>query len=165
MDEEEMLDVAEHCFIRLAENMIDKNRSVRGVFTKFSVPEQFPDGTVLELMSPIAFLEGVKELGMDDLSEMEAACLLRVLTKPELESAIILNELILIMENFGVVDNYEDDDDEDDYMPDEEEEDEKKKEDKLSKQNSGVKDAENKPSDVSEKDDKPKKRKIQLNFD
>ena len=52
---------------------------------------------------------------------MEAACLLRVLTKPELDSAIILNELILIMENFGVIDNF-DDDDEDDYEPDEDEE-------------------------------------------
>ena len=53
---------------------------------------------------------------------MEAACLLRVLTKPELDSAIILNELVLIMENFGVVDNFDDDDDEDDYEPDEDEE-------------------------------------------
>ena len=72
-------------------------------------------------MSPISFLEGIKELGMEDLSEMEAACLLRVLTKPELDSAIILNELILIMENFGVIDNFDEDDDEDDYEPDEDE--------------------------------------------
>ncbi len=100
-----MLDIAEHCFIRLAELMLSRSRSVRGLFTRYSVPEQFPDGSILELMSPIAFLEGLKELGMDDLSEMEAACLLRVLTKPELESAIILNELVLIMENFGVLDN------------------------------------------------------------
>ena len=78
-------------------------------------------------MSPVAFLEGVKELGLGsgigiDLSELEAACLLRVLTKPELESAIILNELVLIMENFGVPDNGEDldEDDDDDYLPDEE---------------------------------------------
>lgn len=80
-------------------------------------------------MSPIAFLEGLKDLGLMDLSEMEAACLLRVLTKPELDSAIILNELVLIMENFGVMDNFEDDDDEDDYEPDEEEEDKDKKTD------------------------------------
>jgi hypothetical protein len=65
-------------------------------------------------MSPIGFLEGIKELGLEGLTEIEAACLLRVLTKPELDSAIILNELALIMENFGVLDNYEDDD-EDDY--------------------------------------------------
>jgi hypothetical protein len=75
-------------------------------------------------MNPIAFLEGVKEVGMVDLTEMEAACLLRVLTKPELDNAIILNELILIMENFGVIDNFDDDEDDDnDYIPDEEEED------------------------------------------
>ena len=59
---------------------------------------------------------------MEELSEMEAACLLRVLAKPELENAIILNEFIMIMENFGVIDNFEDeDDDDDDYIPDEEE--------------------------------------------
>jgi hypothetical protein len=64
MDEEEMLDIAEHCFIKLAESMIEKNRSVRGIFTKYSIPEQFPDGSILELMSPISFLEGIKELGI-----------------------------------------------------------------------------------------------------
>jgi hypothetical protein len=46
-----------------------------------------------------------------------------VLTKAELENAIILNELILIMENFGVIDNYdEDEEEENDYEPDDEEE-------------------------------------------
>ena len=73
------------------------------------------------MLSPVAFLEGIKELGLSDLSELEAACLLRVLNKPELENAIILNELVLIMENFGVIENF-DDDDEDDYSKDDEEE-------------------------------------------
>ena len=41
---------------------------------------------------------------------------MRVLAKPELENAIILNELALIMENFGVPDG--DEDAEDDYIPD-----------------------------------------------
>jgi hypothetical protein len=121
MEEEEMLDIAEHCFIRVAEMLLERNKTARNIFTKYSVPEQFPDGTILELMSPIAFLEGVKEAGMEELSEMEAACLLRVLAKPELDNAIILNEFIMIMENFGVMDAYEDDDDEDDYIKSEDE--------------------------------------------
>jgi hypothetical protein len=59
---------------------------------------------------------------------MEAACLLRVLAKPELDNAIILNEFTMIMENFGVPDlpygpddaaEDEDDDDFDDYVRDE----------------------------------------------
>ena len=60
------------------------------------------DGDILELMSPIGFLEGIKDLGITDLEEVEVACLMRVLTKQELEHAILLRELIVIMENFGI---------------------------------------------------------------
>jgi len=38
------------------------------------------------------------------LEEVEVACLMRVLTKPNLENAILLKELIIIMENFGIQD-------------------------------------------------------------
>lgn len=61
----------------------------------------------LELLSPIGFLEGIKELGVVDLEEVEVACLMRVLTKPNLENAILLKELIVIMENFGIYDEDE----------------------------------------------------------
>lgn len=111
-----MLDIAEGCFVKMAELLLVSGRSVRQVFSKFSAPEIFPDRTVMELLSPLSFLEGIKDLGLDDLQEIEAACLMRVLAKPELENAIILNELALIMENFGVPDG--DDDAEDDYIPD-----------------------------------------------
>jgi len=117
MDEEQMLDIAETCFIKMGELMRQKGRSVRGIFTKYSVPEMFPDRTLIELLSPQSFLEGVKEVGLIDLQEIEAACLMRVLAKPELENSIILNELVLIMENFGVIETMEEDDEED-YIPD-----------------------------------------------
>jgi len=45
-------------------------------------------------------------LGITDLEEIEVACLMRVLAKPTLENAILLQELVVIMENFGI---YEDD--------------------------------------------------------
>lgn len=50
----------------------------------------------------MAFLEGIKDLGVVDLEEVEVACLMRVLTKAELDNAILLRELIVIMENFGI---------------------------------------------------------------
>ena len=59
----------------------------------------------MELLSPIGFLEGVKELGVTDLEEVEVACLMRVLTKADLENAILLRELIVIMDNFGIQDD------------------------------------------------------------
>jgi hypothetical protein len=56
-------------------------------------------------LSPISFLEGIKGLGIIDLEEVEVACLMRVLTKPQLDNHILLSELIQIMENFGIFEN------------------------------------------------------------
>ena len=54
-------------------------------------------------MIPSSFFEAVRtELRIKELSDLEAACMMRVLSKPELGNAIILNEFALIMENFGV---------------------------------------------------------------
>jgi len=62
-----MLDVAEAIFIKMADLMSKKGRSVRGIFTKYSVPEIFPDRTILELLSPAGFLEGIKDSGIGEL--------------------------------------------------------------------------------------------------
>lgn len=112
-----MLDISEAIFLRMADLMVEKGRSVRGVFTKYSVPEVFPDRTILELLSPSGFLQGLKDTGIEELQEFEVACLMRVLAKPELNNSVILNEFIMIMENFGVMDS-PDEDENDDYMPD-----------------------------------------------
>ena len=117
VDEEHMLDIAESIFIKMADFIIAKEKSIRGIFTKYSVPEMFPDNTVLELLSPGGFLEGIKEAGIEDLQDFEVACLMRVLSKPELDNAVILNEFVMIMENFGVPDTMEDEEN-DDYIPD-----------------------------------------------
>ena len=41
-------------------------------------------------------------MNIAELSELEVACLMRVLSKPEIDHAILLNELILVLENFGI---------------------------------------------------------------
>ena len=99
-----MLDIAEMCFVKMAELLIKKGMTVRDAFGKYATSDMLPESkTVLELVTPSQFLEAIKvELGIKNLSEIEAACLMRVLAKPELENMIILNEFALIMENFGV---------------------------------------------------------------
>lgn len=42
-------------------------------------------------------------MGGDELSELEIACLMRVLSKPEIDHCIVVTELQLVMENFGIV--------------------------------------------------------------
>lgn len=99
-----MLDIAEMCFIRMADILIKNVVTVREAFTKYAVPETLPESkATLELLPPSGFLEACKvELGIKELTDLEIACLMRVLSKPELGNAIILNEFALIMENFGV---------------------------------------------------------------
>jgi len=69
-------------------------------------------------LSPIGFLEGIKDLGVTDLEEVEVACLMRVLTKPNLDNAILLKELVVIMENFGIYDEEEDEEQHEDMEGD-----------------------------------------------
>ena len=42
----------------------------------------------------MGLLKGIESLGIDDLSEKESKYLLRVLTKPELDGAIVVPELL-----------------------------------------------------------------------
>lgn len=79
-------------------------------------------------MSPRGFLEGVRDIGFDDVTELEAACLMKVLAKPELDNSVILNEFVLIMENFGVPVMAEEEEFENDFVPDSDSEAEKEKE-------------------------------------
>ena len=67
MDHEYMLDVAEVVFMKLAEVMNERNRSVRGVFTKYSETEMINEKQIIELLSPLGLLEGFKETGMREL--------------------------------------------------------------------------------------------------
>ena len=99
IDEDKMLDIAEKCFMRIAEAIIAHSTSVKDAFKKhISKDEASGD----DYLSPQGFLEGVKSLGISDLSQLDVACLMRILTKPDLDNAILLQELIIIMENFGI---------------------------------------------------------------
>ena len=98
-------------------------------------------------MSPTGFLEGIRDIGFDDVTELEAACLMKVLAKPELDNAIILNEFVLIMENFGIPAISEEEEYENDYIPDSDEEKDKDKENEEG-------DEQKKEGDDGEKDKK-----------
>lgn len=88
---------------------------------------------MLELISPRGFLEGVREVGFEDVTELEAACLMKVLSKPELDNAVILNEFVLIMENFGIPPFSEEEEFENDYVPDSDDEKAEEKEEDADK--------------------------------
>jgi len=47
----------------------------------------------VEIIEARDFLESMRLLGIDHLSELEVACLMRVLSKPEINHSIVLAEL------------------------------------------------------------------------
>lgn len=110
IDEDEVIDVAEQIFVKIAEQIVkQERRSIREVFLG-QIFEAEIEGQAIELLSPMGLLDGIKELGIDDLTEKEIAYLLRVLTKPELDGAIVVPEFLQIMENLGLYDDDEDQD-------------------------------------------------------
>ena len=93
IDEDEMIDVAEKIFIRMSQALIENNVSVRRAFERHIQIAEI-NGQPFELIAPMGFLEGIKELGLDDLRQIEVTYLLKVLSKSELDGAIMLDELL-----------------------------------------------------------------------
>lgn len=62
-------------------------------------------GEEYELLSPEGLIDGMRDLGITDLKEMEIVYLLKVLSKPEINNAILMQEFMQIMENFGLQDD------------------------------------------------------------
>jgi hypothetical protein len=48
------------------------------------------DGAQFELLSRVGLLEGIKELGITGLTKQEVDYLLKVLSRPELDGAILM---------------------------------------------------------------------------
>jgi hypothetical protein len=69
IDDDEMLDVAEHCFKLISHEILKHGVTIREAFSNFII-EQEVEGEVMELLSPIGFLEGIKDLGIVDLEEV-----------------------------------------------------------------------------------------------
>jgi hypothetical protein len=99
-----MIDVAEKIFIRIADEIIKNKVTVRMVWNEHLFPAEI-DGEEYELLSPEGLIEGIRDLGIDDLKDIEYQYLLKVLSKPELEGAILMQEFLQIMENFGLYDD------------------------------------------------------------
>jgi hypothetical protein len=78
----------------MAQKMMEKNiKSVKTVFKPY-IFEADIDGDIYELLSPYDLLQGIKDLGIDDLQKIEVTYLMKVLSKPELEGNILLQELL-----------------------------------------------------------------------
>ena len=61
---------------------------------------EFEGETNVKVMTADDFFVRADELGLPQLTQTHAECVVRVLGKPELSNAIRLNELEIVMSNF-----------------------------------------------------------------
>ena len=75
-DEDEVIDITERLFVRIAEQLIKKDiRSGKDVFRN-ELFEKEIEGQMIELITPIDFLKRIQSLGIDDLDDEEKKSLL-----------------------------------------------------------------------------------------
>jgi len=68
------------------------------------------EGSVWEIIQQHAFMQALEELGVTELAEVDVACLMQVLARPQYGHAIILEELLSFLQSYGVkVDEAEED--------------------------------------------------------
>lgn len=100
-----MLDIAESVFQMIADRLRTTKTGVSKVFGKrCKVIDEFEGEPNVLVVQASDFLDALRAppISIAELSELEVACLMRVLSKPEIEHAILLNELIMVLENFGI---------------------------------------------------------------
>ena len=98
-----MLDIAEEVFTAISQCLLQRNFTVQQTFGGDDVIhmlEEFDGEQNVAVLTADDFLTRCSEIGLKDLSNLEIACILRVIGKPELSNAIRLSELEALMENF-----------------------------------------------------------------
>ena len=81
--------------MRISDELNKQNITIPELFKEEIMRETVED-QVIELLAPIHFIEGLKKLGIDDFSELEIACLVNLLTRPELDDLILVEELNIL---------------------------------------------------------------------
>ena len=91
------------------------------------------DGDAYELIPPQGLIEALADLGLEDLQPIEVNYLLKVLSKPELDGAILMQEFLEIMKNFDLYDEDDQPDHQDSQQPDDVSEPQQQQKQKKSK--------------------------------
>ena len=72
IDDEQMISIAENCLIRIAEELLNKNVTVRQLFEGEILAEEI-EGEKIKLLFTTSLLEGIQKLGITEFSDIENA--------------------------------------------------------------------------------------------
>mgnify|MGYP006282938255 CR=1 FL=1 len=95
---EEMFQVAENTLLKIAQVFYMWGTTVSNLYQNNIMEVKYQD-TTLPIITPEVFIEGLKALEVDNITELELAWLMNVLVKPELQNGILIEELESIIQN------------------------------------------------------------------
>jgi len=101
VNEEQMIEIAQRCFYAIAEQMAQKKMTVYSLYQDVVYKKKI-NGEDVELISPLDFLNGLRKLGIDDLQTLDYTCLVKVLAINDEEKHIRVNDLVQILEDYGI---------------------------------------------------------------
>jgi hypothetical protein len=96
--DEEMFQIAENTLLKIAQVFMMRDTTVSSLFQNNIIEIKYDDN-ILPVITPEVFIEGLKALEIENISELELACLMNVIVKPQLANGILVEELESIIEN------------------------------------------------------------------
>jgi hypothetical protein len=94
--------MAEAALVKIAIELKKRGATARDLFADFTSEAEI-EGEPIGVLAPMDFVEGLMTLGTE-FNEVEVQCLLSILSKPQLENFILLEEIEKIIENFDLDD-------------------------------------------------------------
>ena len=92
ISEDRMLDIAEQILSRLARVLIDNQWTVHSVFGQpkemYQIVQSPENEENIKIITPEMFLARVYQIGIKDLTQLQVACLMKVLAKPEFNDCV-----------------------------------------------------------------------------
>ena len=100
-----MLDTAETILRDLAGKMLENEWTVKDVFDHpkliHVIPEYEGQDDVVAI-SAQNYLGRMYQLGFQDITQIQVACMMRVIGKPDIDNAILFDDLKTLLESYGV---------------------------------------------------------------
>eukprot|EP01022_Parablepharisma_sp_SALTPOND_P000995 TRINITY_DN105406_c4_g1_i1.p2 TRINITY_DN105406_c4_g1~~TRINITY_DN105406_c4_g1_i1.p2 ORF type:complete len:849 (+),score=138.53 TRINITY_DN105406_c4_g1_i1:84-2549(+) len=104
MQEEEIIELAQRCFLKVANAMSKSKKTVKSLFGD-DIAMKFVEGEgEIEVIKPEDFFKGLKKVGILNLQPLEAECLLKVLATSDAVDDISVDNLVQILEDYGIID-------------------------------------------------------------
>ena len=101
-----MLDIAEAIFREIAEKLLENDWSVKDVFDHPKLVHVIPtyeDKANVVAISAQNFLGRLYQLGFQEITQLQVACMMRVLGKYDIDNAILFDDLKTLLESYGVM--------------------------------------------------------------